>query len=129
MTETYTFRQLRKKLKGFPIKLLRIETGQSLPDLFYYSEQDKFHGWIELKHVRTFNTDSVVPDWRPGQIKRCRELYKSGEQVWVFIGSDDKKEVVPVRGFFLPSYDTITWKPRILASKTGLELYDLLRLG
>ncbi len=126
MTETYMFRQLRNKLKGFPIKLLRIETGQSLPDLFYYSEQDRFHGWIELKHVPTFDTEFIKPQWQPGQVNRCKALYKSGESVRLLIGSDNEKEFLFIHGFFMREYDSFLEHPRKIKELKGLELYDLL---
>ena len=128
MTETKIFHTLRDKLITFPIKILRIETGQSLPDLFYYSEIGKFHGWIEMKHVPSFTATIAKPKWQPGQLKRMQEMYNSGIWVWLLLVSDDKKEFCFIHGGCLQKeYPMYTHYYEEIKRTKELDIYNLLR--
>ena len=128
MTETIMLKDLKKATESVDLTFLRIETGSvtiGMPDTHFYSKGPKqFAGWIELKHVRTFNALRILVPWRPGQLPRMKDMAK-GERVWLVLASDIEQEYVFIHGLFLTKY-VHTPSGTLIKDLKGIDIYNKL---
>ena len=102
MIETEMHKRLQERLIEYPVTLTKIETGAvtlGVPDVFYYHyAPSAFSGWMEYKHVPTFDTKVIKPVWRPGQLARGREFVRAEVRLWLCLLADDTEDVVFLGG-------------------------------
>lgn len=68
MTEKIMYEKFLKKMSPF-IDFIRIETGATrsgVPDIYFVSNFDSSHGWLELKIAKKTSFSIAIP-YRPGQ--------------------------------------------------------------
>jgi len=110
MIETAMYGKLHYKLKGSGVKLNSIETGGTslgIPDVLYSHEKpNPFHGFIELKHVKTFNKKSIKVPWRKGQLAKGISLVKSDVSLLLIMCADDTEDFTFIPGYLWADYYT-----------------------
>lgn len=102
MIETRMRQSLRANIPK-SMTISRIETGATeigFPDTFYYNERPQpISGWMELKHVKTFDKECVSIPWRKGQLLRGLQLVRAEVNLWLAVTSDFDGSWV-----FIPGY-------------------------
>ena len=91
-----------KHLSNWSIELLKIETGFTtlgIPDIYYYSDRPRqFAGWMELKHVPTFQVPKIIIPWQPGQIIRGKDFVAADVPYWLIVSADDTSDFAFIPG-------------------------------